>query len=275
MIGSLNLDTEKKTNGIIGGKKSHPRAKFTQEEDEKLSKLVQTFGTSDWISISYQMPGRNSRQCRDRWQNYLSPEVVNGPWTAEEEDLLVKKYNEFGPSWKQIATFFPTRTDINIKSRWHLRERRLKKEDLQMKRALFRKNGASKASFPLNTKPVQQHPIDFPQQMNLFPQYNQINPKYNPVNPINQQVPLIHPSKKANLQYLMPIIKNSPEKSNQVINSSPLPFFPSKVSSDEQSVSEMNISTDDGFDSATNDCLNLLLMNDENNFYENVFDTWF
>jgi hypothetical protein len=62
------------------------------------------------------MPHRNSRQCRDRWLNSLSPEVANGPWTLPEEALLVSKDSEFGAAWKRIATFFPARTDINLRT---------------------------------------------------------------------------------------------------------------------------------------------------------------
>lgn len=120
--------------------KSHPRVPFTRDEDILLGKLVDICGTADWAKISKQIPGRNARQCRDRWLNYLSPNVVNGPWTAEEDELLVKKYEEIGPYWKQIATFFPTRTDINIKSRWNLRERHIKKEKIMMAKIICRQN---------------------------------------------------------------------------------------------------------------------------------------
>jgi hypothetical protein len=54
--------------------------------------------------------------------------VENGPWTAEEEQKLVDLVQQFGASWKHIATFFHSRTDINIKSRWQLRQRRMRKE---------------------------------------------------------------------------------------------------------------------------------------------------
>jgi hypothetical protein len=37
---------------------------------------------------------------------------------------------EFGPSWKRIAIFFPSRTDINITSRWRMLQRRLQKQVL-------------------------------------------------------------------------------------------------------------------------------------------------
>jgi hypothetical protein len=73
------------------------------------------------------MPGRNARQCHDRWLSYLSPEIGNGPWSPEEEQLLIRKYEEFGAAWKHIATFFVSRTDINVKSRWLLIQRRMRR----------------------------------------------------------------------------------------------------------------------------------------------------
>jgi hypothetical protein len=85
---------------ITGSKHPHPKAKFSQEEDVKLMELVGEHGAENWQKISQHLHGRNSRQCRDRWLNYLSPEVVNGPWSREEEQLLIAKYRELGPMWK-------------------------------------------------------------------------------------------------------------------------------------------------------------------------------
>jgi hypothetical protein len=104
--------------------KPHPKLKFTEAEDQRLTRIVGELGHDDWDMVAQHLPGRNARQCRDRWLNYLSPDVTNGPWTAADEALLVEKYNEFGATWKHIATFFPTRTDINVKSRWQLMQRR-------------------------------------------------------------------------------------------------------------------------------------------------------
>jgi hypothetical protein len=101
--------------------------KFTETEDVKLRKLVAEWGTDDWALVARHMGGgRTTRQCRERWQNYLRPGIVNGPWTKEEEDLLVLKYSEIGPLWQTIQQFFPTRTDIDIKNRWQKRQRRLR-----------------------------------------------------------------------------------------------------------------------------------------------------
>jgi hypothetical protein len=112
-----------------GFHKPHPKARFTASEDELLTKLVEDLGSDDWQVIAAHLRGRNARQCRDRWTNYLSPAVGNGPWTADEDHLLMQKYSEFGAFWKHIASFFRSRTDINVKSRWHLLHRRLRKRE--------------------------------------------------------------------------------------------------------------------------------------------------
>jgi hypothetical protein len=101
--------------------------KFTGPEDAKLKSLVEKWGTQDWPLIARHMGGgRSTRQCRERWQNYLRPGIVNGPWTKEEEDLLVEKYAEIGPLWRNLQQFFPTRTDIDLKNHWQKRQRRMR-----------------------------------------------------------------------------------------------------------------------------------------------------
>ena len=92
--------------------------KFTPEEDEKLKNLVKTYGTNDWKTISSLIPNRSQRQCRERWKNYLSPDVSNAPWTSEEDQLLEEKYKELGSQWSRISKFFNARTDIHVKNRW-------------------------------------------------------------------------------------------------------------------------------------------------------------
>ena len=43
-----------------------PHSKFNEEEDARLRELVNEYGDSSWIQIAAPMPGRNSRQCRER-----------------------------------------------------------------------------------------------------------------------------------------------------------------------------------------------------------------
>jgi hypothetical protein len=98
--------------------------KFTAADDEQLRELVEQFGDSDWLLISDQMNGRNARQCRERWINYLAPSLNNGPWTPEEDMLLLQKYRELGCKWVHIAKFFPQRTDAMVKNRFNRIQRR-------------------------------------------------------------------------------------------------------------------------------------------------------
>jgi hypothetical protein len=106
----------------------HPRSTFTQAEDAALVDLVRELGDADWDEVAVRLRGRNPRQCRDRWLSYLSPDIGNGPWTTEEEMLLLEEQAKYGTAWKRIAQSFPGRTDINVKSRFLLIQRRLRKK---------------------------------------------------------------------------------------------------------------------------------------------------
>jgi hypothetical protein len=90
--------------------------------------LIQDLGTGDWQLIAEKMPGRNIRQCKERWLNYLSPDIRNGAWTVAEDQLLLSKVQECGFVWKAIASCFGARTDISLKSRWHLLQRHIRRE---------------------------------------------------------------------------------------------------------------------------------------------------
>jgi hypothetical protein len=104
----------------------HPRSTFLPDEDFRLRELVRCFG-ADWNEISRQMVGRNPRQCKERWTNYLSPDVCAQPWTEDEDQLLLSKVGELGPKWVQITSFFRKRTDANLKNRWFVLMRRARK----------------------------------------------------------------------------------------------------------------------------------------------------
>lgn len=93
--------------------------KFTPEEDEKLRNLVQTIGSQKWDLIAKEMPGRNGRQCRDRYMNYLIPGYFTGQWSKEEDSILRQKYYELGPQWSKIADFLKNRSSNAVKNRWN------------------------------------------------------------------------------------------------------------------------------------------------------------
>jgi hypothetical protein len=47
--------------------------KWTEDEDTKLKDAVQTLGDKDWAAISTVVPGRTTKQCRDRWRKQMDP----------------------------------------------------------------------------------------------------------------------------------------------------------------------------------------------------------
>ena len=94
------------------------RHMFTKEEDTYLLYLVSVFGTNQWNVIASLIGSRNARQCRERYKHYLSPHINNSPWTSEEDFILLSKYEQLGPRWAKIASFFNGRTDVAVKNRY-------------------------------------------------------------------------------------------------------------------------------------------------------------
>jgi hypothetical protein len=95
------------------------RKSFTREEDLLLAQLVAQHGASHWEQLSKFISGRTARQCRERWRTFLSPELINGPWSHAEDQLLDRLYAEHGSKWSVIAKHFRGRSDSNVKNRWN------------------------------------------------------------------------------------------------------------------------------------------------------------
>lgn len=99
-------------------KKQRRRYKFSPDEDNILKKLVQQYGEGAWNKVASKMPGRNVRQCRERWKHYLSSEITKKlPFTEEEDRIIMQKYMELGPKWTKIARCVENRSDIQVKTR--------------------------------------------------------------------------------------------------------------------------------------------------------------
>jgi hypothetical protein len=96
--------------------------------------IVNRIGSNDWPAVATQMCGRNARQCRERWTNYINPVIVNAPWTKEEEKLLEEKFEEYGTRWQAIAIFFPTRSKNHIKNHWSSHQKRRPNSKAAMER---------------------------------------------------------------------------------------------------------------------------------------------
>jgi hypothetical protein len=123
--------------------KSKIKQCFTKDEDCILSQLVYQLGTGSWIQISKQIGTKNPRQCRERWNNYLNPELRKDAFTLEEDQILRLKVAEFGKKWNKISKFFDKRSDNSLRNRWMVLSR-------------------NKSKLPLDSFPCNINLFDFP-----------------------------------------------------------------------------------------------------------------
>ena len=93
------------------------RTRFTKAEDELLKQLAESQKNPKWSEIAHQLKGRTARQCRERYNNYLRPDLINGPWTQEEDESLIRLYEMHGPKWALISRSFESRSPVNVKNR--------------------------------------------------------------------------------------------------------------------------------------------------------------
>lgn len=90
--------------------------------DSYLTKLVGQYGPKRWSFIAShfkERDGRVGKQCRERWQNHLDPEVSHQPWSLEEERQLMAAHADLGNRWVEIAKRIDGRTDSGCKNHFH------------------------------------------------------------------------------------------------------------------------------------------------------------
>ena len=47
-------------------------------------------GEKDWNKIAAVVERRTARQCRERFKNHLKEGIKKGPWSPEEDSLILK-----------------------------------------------------------------------------------------------------------------------------------------------------------------------------------------
>ncbi|XP_072144367.1 uncharacterized protein [Dermacentor andersoni] len=95
------------------------RGKFSEDEDKMLVIAVETYG-HQWVTIKDYLPGRTSHQCRERYANTFSGNLVFGHWSPQEDLELIKMIQKHGiGKWSRVASEMTSRSDHMIKTRYH------------------------------------------------------------------------------------------------------------------------------------------------------------
>ena len=112
----------KPAGGRAAGSRTNTHVLWTPEEDACLRALVEEHGEQAWALVASRMPHeRNNKQCRERWRNHLRPACNKGPWTEEEDALILERVQQHGTKWAKISgLYLPDRPENDIKNRWHI-----------------------------------------------------------------------------------------------------------------------------------------------------------
>jgi hypothetical protein len=105
------------------------KGRWSAEEDRKLIAAVQKYPDIrlvTWTALVDAIPGRTSKQCRERWFNFLDPSIKhNAEWTMQEDKKLQRLVKSFGRKWARIAKELPGRTENTVKVRYQSLERQM------------------------------------------------------------------------------------------------------------------------------------------------------
>jgi len=94
---------------------------------------VTTAERVDWLSVSDAIGTRTRKQCRERWVNFLDPQLKQCDWSpVEDATLLILGYDFCPKQWAVISRALPGRPPNHIRARWYSLQKIFYKFDEQL-----------------------------------------------------------------------------------------------------------------------------------------------
>lgn len=91
---------------------------WDETEDNILRTLVKTHG-KQWNLIAQSLPKRTPSQVAARWEKCLDPNIIKGPFTQEEDQMIIDYVARNGPrGWPRITQILPHRSSKQCRERW-------------------------------------------------------------------------------------------------------------------------------------------------------------
>lgn len=109
---------------------------WTLREDYLLLRAIEAYGERDWSRISFALPGRTNKSCRERYTMRLKYQTRTvGSWKPAEDAKLMALVGELGTNWTMISELFPSRNCHQLRNRFELLSNN---KDLNLRRGFIK-----------------------------------------------------------------------------------------------------------------------------------------
>jgi hypothetical protein len=93
------------------------KGRWGLEEDHKIKDLVNLYNYN-WAKISKLINNRTPKQIRDRYINYLDPNLNSNPFTEEEDNIILSFVKTNGKHWVKLSKLINGKSSLSIKNRY-------------------------------------------------------------------------------------------------------------------------------------------------------------
>lgn len=99
--------------------KNTSKTVWTEDEDQKLTRLVKNSNGFSWTAFSQFFPGKTPPQIAGRWEKVLDPSLIKGSWTEDEDRIIMNFVKTQGDrDWARLAELLPGRIGKQCRERW-------------------------------------------------------------------------------------------------------------------------------------------------------------